>query len=355
LPITVWFESVLSTGNTTIDKDAGLNVYEVITSNSDLALIQSAGMFVLPQQDQWLGGTADRESGWFMDDEVDMILGPGAGYTHMQTIEDRLPPNALQVVNYGKGILFWETNAEAARFVNDWGHVVSADAYWMTDPNICGISEGAVLFGLNRALTQAECHRPSNYGLSVQRVRDLNNPSGSKPTWGFIEVGCPMTGAGATCIQPVAITAGVWHSIIAGARGMSYFNHSFSGGCITQHALREVCYAPQRAAVKAVNSRLMSLAPVINGPFADGLIPAEPIGMRTMTKWHDGHFYIFAGKIAAGSSTPNFFMPCLGDATATVLDESRSIPITGGSFTDTFDNEYAVHVYRIDGGSTCGL
>jgi hypothetical protein len=99
----------------------------------------------------------------------------------------------------------------------------------------------------------------------------------------------------------------------------------------------------------------MSLAPVINGPFADGLIPAEPIGMRTMTKWHDGHFYIFAGKIAAGSSTPNFFMPCLGDATATVLDESRSIPITGGSFTDTFVNEYAVHVYRIDGGSTCGL
>jgi hypothetical protein len=287
-----------------------------------------------------------------VDDEVDMRFGPGAGYTHMQAIEDRLPANALQVVNYGKGVLMWETDAEAARFVNDWGHVVSADAYWMTDPDLCQASQGGVLLGLGRALTFAECHRPSNYGSSVQRVRDLNNPRGAKPTWGFVEVGCPMSSG--MCITPAAITAGVWHSVIAGARGVSYFNHSFSGSCQTQHALRDPCYAAQRSAVQAVNARLAALAPVINAPFADGLIPAEPIGVRVMAKWHGGHFYIFAGKIAAGSASANIFMPCMGDATATVLDEARSIPILGGSFVDTFADANAVHVYRID-GSTCGL
>ena len=29
--------------------------------------------------------------------------------------------------------------------------------------------------------------------------------------------------------------------------------------------------------------------------------------------------------------------------------------MTDGSFTDSFADKNAVHIYRIDGGSTCGL
>jgi hypothetical protein len=38
-----------------------------------------------------------------------------------------------------------------------------------------------------------------------------------------------------------------------------------------------------------------------------------------------------------------------------VLDENRALPVAGGSFTDSFADGNAVHVYRLDGGATCGL
>jgi hypothetical protein len=50
-----------------------------------------------------------------------------------------------------------------------------------------------------------------------------------------------------------------------------------------------------------------------------------------------------------------FSMPCIGNATATVVGESRSVPIVSGSFSDAFADGNAVHIYRIEGGSTCGL
>ena len=50
-----------------------------------------------------------------------------------------------------------------------------------------------------------------------------------------------------------------------------------------------------------------------------------------------------------------FSIPCVGNATATVLGENRTIPVSAGSFTDSFADGNAVHIYRIDGGSTCGL
>jgi hypothetical protein len=48
-------------------------------------------------------------------------------------------------------------------------------------------------------------------------------------------------------------------------------------------------------------------------------------------------------------------MPCVGDATATVLYEGRTVPVTNGRLTDQFADGLAIHKYRIDGGSACGL
>jgi hypothetical protein len=50
-----------------------------------------------------------------------------------------------------------------------------------------------------------------------------------------------------------------------------------------------------------------------------------------------------------------FTVPCVGDAEVTVLGEDRSLPLRQGSFEDFFADGNAVHVYRIEGGSTCGL
>jgi hypothetical protein len=76
--------------------------------------------------------------------------------------------------------------------------------------------------------------------------------------------------------------------------------------------------------------------------------------VRAMVKWDGSNFYVFAGADKGGGNA-TFSMPCLGNATATVLGESRTVAISGGSFTDSFADKNAVHIYRIDGGSRCGL
>ena len=55
------------------------------------------------------------------------------------------------------------------------------------------------------------------------------------------------------------------------------------------------------------------------------------------------------------ASTGSFSIPCVGNATARVLGENRRIPVRRGSFADSFADGNAVHIYRIDGGSACGL
>ena len=78
--------------------------------------------------------------------------------------------------------------------------------------------------------------------------------------------------------------------------------------------------------------------------------------VRAVAKWDGRNFYVFAGSAENGGAFQSTFsIPCVGNATATVLGENRTIPVSAGSFTDSFADGNAVHVYRIDGGSTCGL
>ena len=150
------------------------------------------------------------------------------------------------------------------------------------------------------------------------------------------------------------MSAAVWSSIIHGARGIIYFNHSFGGPAQTQHALREPAYASVRAEVTRTNRRIAHLAPVLNAPFAEGLIKAGT-AIDTMAKFYRGHFYVFAGNRTASAQRATFRITCTGDADVTVLDEGRRLTLRRGVFTDEFVDGNAVHVYRIDGGSTCGL
>lgn len=68
----------------------------------------------------------------------------------------------------------------------------------------------------------------------------------------------------------------------------------------------------------------------------------------------EGHLYVFAGS-AESPVEGRFSLPCVGDAQAAVVGENRTIPVRGGSFSDHFADGNAIHIYRIDGGSTCGL
>ena len=148
-------------------------------------------------------------------------------------------------------------------------------------------------------------------------------------------------------ILPAEVRAAVWHSIIAGARGIIYFNHSFGGPNPTQHCLREPAYAAVRAAVKSTNQLVTQLAPVLNAPFADGFVSADP-SVRTMAKFHDNKYYVFAGSKENRASTPTLSLSGVDSGTATVIGENRTIPISNGRFSDSFADGNAIHIYRID-------
>jgi hypothetical protein len=352
-PIGVWFASVISQTDVDSDQYAGLNLYVALTDNSNLSLIQRNGMRAILQQSNWRTNQAAINSaaviGWMLGDEIDMSQGPGQGYTTLSNIVARLPSDRrLRYSNYGKGVMFWEANDQAKRFVNDFQQVVSSDIYWFTDPNIPRSSEGGKLLNGGLPLTPTQTRRAANYGYTVDRMRDLD--TGVKPIWNFVEVGWPASetaGQGGRAIQPAEVRAAVWHSIIAGARGIIYFNHSFGGPNQSQHCLREPAYAAVRAAVKSTNQLITQLAPVLNAPFADGFVIGSP-SVRTMAKFHHNEYYVFAGSKENEASVSTLSLSGVDSGTAIVIGEDRTIPISHGAFSDHFADGNAIHIYRID-------
>jgi hypothetical protein len=180
-----------------------------------------------------------------------------------------------------------------------------------------------------------------------------------QPVWHFVELGWPWTESadqGGRRILPAEIRSAVWHSLIAGARGIIYFDHNFGPGTPGSTIL-ENGYEDNRIEASAVNAQIKTLAPVLNGPFVtSGHSATDTMDgtVRYMLKWANGNFWLFAGADRGGGSA-SFSIPCIGNATAVVEGENRSLPVSNGTFTDSFADKNAIHIYRIDGGSSCGL
>jgi hypothetical protein len=351
-PIGAWMECVDAKDQVQMDKAAGLNVYIGLCDSGAWAddLVRAHGMKVLLQQEEWLADAKQlgaETAGWILGDEIDMSLGESA-CAEQENRKRRLPADGrLRHNNFGKGVIFWLPDGHAACIVNAVD-IPSTDIYWFSDGGVCTKSEGGGEPGVIKA---NDCMVAANYGWQVNRVRSLVNPPRSKPVWSFVELGCPMM----RCTNVPQIRAAVWHSLIAGARGIEYFNHSFNGVADTDNVLRDRRYADVRAAVIKLNARIQSLRAVLDSPFVSGGFEANA-KVRAMAKWDGSNFYVFAGT--AGHFGPvigKFSIRCIGNATARVLRERRSIPVKAGAFSDTFANPNAVHIYRIDGGSRCGL
>ena len=359
-PIGVWYESVLSGPDVEADKRAGLNLYVVLTANSDLPLIARSGMKVIAQHEEWRDRAdapgSEAIAGWLLADETDMQLKPRRGFATMRSLSEAVSTGdgRLRYNNYGKGVTFWNADADAARYVNEFQDVVSADNYWFTDRDLCVPSQGGVLLATGgKPLKPWRCHSAANYGRTVDRLRDLVEPPGSRPVWAFVEVGHPFRDSRWPSIKPAEVSAAVWSSLVHGARGIVYFNHSFGGPAQTQHALREPAYADVRMEVAKTNSRIRQLAPVLNAPFVERFT-STPAAVDTMTKRSGGHFYVFAASRAGDAQVAAFHVPCAGRVRVTVLDENRTLPMLDGSFEDSFADGNAVHIYRVD-GSACWL
>jgi hypothetical protein len=357
-PIGVWGAYNFTPENVAKDQAAGLNLY---VWNADTAAwgqtnIANAGMHTF----QEAGNTANigaHTRGWMLSDEPDMRFGPGnntttcdgphlqtgawSGYQEMRARLSMVPDNRITYANYGKGIAGpqWETDAQASCFVNAFQDVTSADIYWHTDPN---------------ETSHAQSGTSGGYGQTVDRLRALDARDGRRhPIWNFVEVTWPwgeQPGTAGLDKPTVAeIRGAVWHSIIAGARGIVYFQHSFSGPCQTHHALRDTgtaCYGSVIDGVRAVNQQITQLAPTLNSPTVISGFTYSTGAVRAMAKLNGSQFTIFAGSKANVSSNATFNLP-VGNTTATVVGEARTIPVTNGSFTDSFANGNTIHIYRL--------
>ncbi|XXY45995.1 DUF4082 domain-containing protein [Sorangium sp. So ce269] len=362
-PIGVWFEGVYGQSDIDLDRDAGINTYVELTSSSDLALIRQNGMFAIAG----VSGKGSETVGHMLTDEPDMWAGPGSaawtgnspgqgdicspasascGYTVMQTLVDSTPPDGrVRYANYGKGVMLWQSVQQAQQFVNAYTDVVSNDIYWYTDPNVC--AEMQTFLGL----PSSTCRLSANYGVTMDKMRQLDGMDGQRqPIWAFIEVGHPFTEDSAPSITPEQIAGAVMSSLIHEARGILYFNHSFGGPCQSQHALREPCYAAQRASVREINRRIRELAPVLN---TQSYAFSFNEGLDTMLKEHDGSYYVFAmlGRARPTGSYALTLPEQLAGAVVEVLYEDRTIDTAGGAFTDAFAAEHTAHIYKITPGA----
>jgi hypothetical protein len=166
----------------------------------------------------------------------------------------------------------------------------------------------------------------------------------SRPVMAFTEMD-HMDG-GSIYPQPAQTTAEVWNAIIAGARGVEYFDQYSD---ITDVSYTGAGHYPPGAmynAIKATDARIAALAPVINAPFANGYVKTSP-DMSVMAKYLDGHFYIFAIPHAVGPRTATFTLAGAPGAKVTVLGENRTLNVADGAFTDRFADANTVHIYEV--------
>jgi hypothetical protein len=327
----------------------GINTYMGVEHDgSDIDRITRLGMSVIAQS-EWteseLGGDP-LVVGWHVSDECEMGLG---GCESAPEEDDRLRLQSEFVTeardhddgrfvqaNFGNGVLgsYWAPTTMDEHL--DLVDVSSVDKYAYSSPHVQSLLPGSPFWPEGKDPASAGA-----YGWLQDRMESFSSPVASKPNWVFVETAMPyLTEDDATSIEGSQIEGAVWNGIIHGAAGIAYFQHNNSG--CGNYSLID-CGAKLQNTVKAIDSRVKSLAPVINSqPYAWTFGPQ----LETSLRAHDGFAYIFA--MTDGSTGERGFRlpPGLAD-TVEVVGEDRIIDVADGTFTDSFANENTHHIYRV--------
>jgi hypothetical protein len=392
----------------------------------DYDTIRNAGMHVIaPNAD---ANTGSETVAWIGGDEPDLNMGPGdspstttincttgeqtfrctsgkCGYTAVQFWHEGAAHGASGNICYpidgravftgdGKGVLQFQSTlnggAPAAPFLQ-WSDVYEADVYWFTDPhNWTGGFWGACQAfwqnpsapacdnGSGPGLSREQAQLAANYETNVTKLREIQRKNNlpSKPILAAIETGCPFPNG--LCVSSAQFTAAAWHAIIAGARGILWFQHNFSGPCVdfrtfidgsnprspqyncqivpgeTLHDLVQAvtafnCVTSARPGRGCTTTNLNS---VLMSPFALEYVRTEGGTVSVMTKYYNNRFYLFAASGQPGTPPPanqnvTFTLAGSPTTTVTVVNENRSLNVINGQFTDTFADANTVHIYQV--------
>ncbi len=170
--------------------------------------------------------------------------------------------------------------------------------------------------------------------------RLVNWSNGTKIVWNWIET----THINNPSARPSAdqIRSEVWMSIIHGSMGIGYFVHEWQPSFKEDAIFR---YPEIVGNVTLLNQQITGLAPVLNSPTLKGKVTvASPVD--TMVKSYNGHTYIFAINMGTSAINSQFSLTDIQSGTVTVLNESRSLTVSSGKFSDSFSG-YEVHLYKV--------
>jgi hypothetical protein len=255
----------------------------------------------------------------------------------------------IKHMNYGKGIIFWETNAQAVVFTNGGSNTgksftlnaVSADLYFYSNNNT--ITDATTYLGI----PAGEIRRATNYGRhGIDKIRKLQHSAGIyQLVYGYVETASHCANVAQATLTDDMIEGAVWACLIHEARGIIYFVHDFiySG---SNHCIRDNI-GGHTARVTHLNARITALAPVFN---TQSIASVFNWTVDTMTKVIGGFTYVFAMSVRQGThdTTPRTFtLPIpMKATTVTALNESRTLTITAGAFVDSFAAEFRCHIYK---------
>jgi hypothetical protein len=181
--------------------------------------------------------------------------------------------------------------------------------------------------------------------LGVDRLRQYA-PS-NHIVWCFIETG-DINGTGHEATVP-QIKAEVWMAIIHGATGINYFIHGkTSVSAFDYRDLLRPENATRLAGVTEINNEVHSLAAVLKSPSVTGLATMTNIvgtnEVDFMVKQRNGATCLFAAAMSDAVTTKGFQFQNLTNKLMEVIGENRTVTLTNGSFSDTF-NGYEAHLY----------
>jgi len=357
-PIVAFFNGVSSNEEVIYDKSLGVNTYTGMDVNTPFNLFADNNVYFIGEKlnDSW---PIDDHTVWIgrsTDDEVDgRYSPPSAGRDYLQSVIDNIGDDGrFKWGNYTQLVLLNDNpanNSDWEQYVNNYSDVVSIDMYWYTIP--------LVEYRDNYITSVKEDHRrtSSSYGKMMKSLRIRDSVDNKlQPIWNFIENinGGPAEGPWQRYIAPGELKGAVMSSIINEARGIVYFNQSFTGSIVTGGFIRYSQYADPnfegRALINAfgeINNQIHRLATIINTQSYAYHFGAL---LDTMLKKVGGHIYIFAmidGDGQPGSRT--FTLPWgLTGTSVEVVEENRTITINSSrQFTDTFQYEYSYHIYKI--------
>lgn len=197
------------------------------------------------------------------------------------------------------------------------------------------------------------------YPAQIGRMRELNFDRA--PVWGVVEITSQVPGF-PTAYQ---IRSAVWAQLIAGARGIVFFDHRFADADVTQDFAPLLTDTALSAEITTLCAQLQALAPALLAAEANmvtdytssgtmvaaqgGYAAGAAVPLHFASRITDDLTYVFAQSIRAGTTVATITVPAFADATITVIDEGRTVTAdSSGMFTDTFGIDYAYHLYSAD-------